>query len=175
MNEFKYEFKTNNHGYSDIEWDTIPSRNFKIIALGDSFTEGFGAPQDSSWVAQIRKYYKNKDIYWLNCGISASDPFNNFYNLQNDIIRMHPDLVINIFTKQDFEEDVLLRGGFERFKKGHLEYKPAPCRELVYAYSHIYRMLFHWKTSRTNYIDLEELENYQISTKIKELTQLYSD
>lgn len=171
--EFSYKFHTNSNGYSDIEWDSTEEGYFRIVALGDSFTEGFGADQDSSWVAHIRRLYRNKKVKWFNAGISASDPFNNFYNLANDLKDLNPDLIIQIYTNQDFEEDVLLRGGYERYVNGKLLYVNFSNLEYLYAYSHIFRIFYNQKSSKKYFVNLSDLKNYNAKEKFDQLVELY--
>lgn len=173
--EFKFLFKTNSWGYSDREWIDTNDQNFKVLALGDSFTEGFGARQDSSWVAQISKMYFEKNIKWYNGGISASDPFTNLYNLQHELYQLKPDLVVQIFSNQDFEEDLLLRGGFERFKNNQLVYPQVPFFENIYAYSYIVRLFQNYLTSKNYYISTNSLKLNSTSNYYNQLLQLYND
>lgn len=141
--EFSYAYQINSWGYNDIEWDsTKPEGVLRVLALGDSFTEGFGAPQDSSWVAQIRNINFGRPIEWLNAGISAADPFINFHALRTELHRFQPDIIIQIISNQDLQEDIPLRGGLDRFKEdGSLNYSARPPFERLIAYSHLSRLL----------------------------------
>lgn len=173
--EFKFLFKTNSWGYSDREWDTTNKKEFRILALGDSFTEGFGVTQDSSWVAQISRKYHDRNIKWYNGGISASDPFSNLYNLQHELYQLKPDLVVQIFSNQDFEEDLLLRGGFERFKNNQLVYPKVPFFENIYAYSYIVRLFYNHFTKRNYFISFNDLNKSQSENYFNQLVELYND
>ena len=150
--EFSYDYSINSLGYNDIEWHTASTDStFKILILGDSFTEGFGAPQDSSWVAQLRQLLAQhpfikarKNPVLFNAGISAADPYTNLYALQNELYQLKPDLVVQVISNQDFDEDFLLRGGYERFTDDdRLSYQVKPKYEWLYAYSHLSRVFFH--------------------------------
>ncbi len=173
--EFDYLYKINSWGYSDKEWDTTNNNQLKILALGDSFTEGFGVTQDSSWVAQISKKYSDRNIKWYNAGISASDPFANLYNLQHELYKLRPDIVVQIFSNQDFDEDCLLRGGYDRFKNNHLEYDKAPVFESFYAYSYIVRLFYNHLTNRNYFISFKDLKKAQSENYFNQLVQLYND
>ncbi len=175
QNEFKFRFTTNSQGYSDGEWRLKDGREFRILALGDSFTEGFGAEQNRSWVAQISKSDTTKELKWYNGGISASDPFTNFFALENELYKLKPDMVVQIYTSQDFEEDVLLRGGMERFKNKQLSYKEKPKREIFYAYSHIFRMIYKLKSGRKIFIPVSELKKNNPKSSFAELVKNYNN
>ena len=117
--------------------------------------------------------YPEKSIKWYNGGISASDPFANFYNLQNELYKLKPDLVVQIFTSQDFEEDFLFRGGYKRFKNNQLEYSKVPFFENIYAYSHIVRMFRNNLTGVNYYISRKSLKQYSTSSLFNKLVKLY--
>jgi hypothetical protein len=179
--EFSYNYTINSQGYNDIEWDTASTDStFKILILGDSFTEGFGAPQDSSWVAQLRKmlaenaFSKNrKPVLLLNAGISAADPYTNLYALQHELYRLKPDLVVQVISNQDFDEDFLLRGGYERFTgEGHLSYQVRPKAEWLYAYSHVSRIFFHYVFGYHQYLQKEQTEWEKTLFRLKHLEAL---
>lgn len=179
--EFSYDYTINKWGYNDIEWDTTSSDStFKILILGDSFTEGFGAPQDSSWVAQLRKmlaenaFSKNrKPVLLFNAGISAADPYTNLYALQHELYRLKPDLVVQVISNQDFDEDFLLRGGYERFTdEGHLSYHVRPKAEWLYAYSHVSRIFFHQFLGYNQYLQKDKTEWGKTIFRLKHLEAL---
>jgi lysophospholipase L1-like esterase len=163
--EFSYDYVMNSWGYNDVEWDTAaPDSVFRILVLGDSFTEGFGAPQDSSWAAQLRDIMRN-DIFFqqlrvsvevLQAGISAADPYANLFALKEELHALKPDLVVQIISNQDFEEDFRLRGGMERFTPdGKLKYRVEPTAEWLYAYSHLSRVIFYRVFGYNQYLQKE--------------------
>ena len=174
QNEFSYQFVTNSWGYSDQEWTPNDSNSFKILVLGDSFTEGVGTPQDSSWVAQISKFDTAKKLQGFNAGIAASDPFTNFYALEKELKNLNPNLIIQIYTNQDFNEDILLRGGMKRFKNEYLSYPSHSKMEIFYAYSHIYRMIYHRKSDKRYYVSKSDLKKLDVESSFQELIQLYN-
>ncbi len=56
--EFRYTRMSNNLGLSEENIPEVkPANEFRIIGLGDSFTEGVGAPYDSTWVKQLEKIF----------------------------------------------------------------------------------------------------------------------
>jgi hypothetical protein len=91
------------------------------------------------------------------------------------LYQLKPDVVVQIFSNQDFDEDLLLRGGYERFKNNQLKYQKAPCFEYVYAYSYIVRLFQNLLTKKEYYISLENLKNNQSTYYFEQLVYLYND
>ncbi len=141
--EYKYLRNTNSLGFSDNEWNRDKKPHEKrILALGDSFTEGDGAPYDSSYVALMRKMLSlsGDPIDIMNAGTCGCDPFINYINLRDHLLIYKPDIVIQSVGSGDLMSDVLIRGGMERFKKGQTTM--APWWEPLYAISYVSRIFF---------------------------------
>jgi lysophospholipase L1-like esterase len=124
---------------------------FKILALGDSFTEGAGTPEDSTWVhllsLRMQDHQDQKTTY-LNAGISGSDPFQSFQLLKRLHALYKPDLVVLLLNYSDINQDFYNRGGKERFEKGSLlAYRVGPWWEPIYASSFIFRAIIHATTN----------------------------
>ena len=142
--QFLYPRRTNSLGLSDREWEkNKPDSVFRIIALGDSFTEGDGAPADSTWPILLEQQLlqEGKAVEVFNAGVCGSDPFHELMLLKYELVDYEPDLVIVTLAMQDLLEDIGVKGGMERFdpKRGRA---PLPF-ELVYAYSHIARLIYN--------------------------------
>ncbi len=144
--EFNYIFKTNSDGLSDIEHNVEkPQNEYRIAGLGDSFTEGIGTHQDSTWLKYLETYLKkeskNKNVITLNGGIGGSDPFYEYVILEKLLLKYKPDLTLLAINMTDIG-DVILRGGFERFQKdGSVKFRSGPQWEWMYEYSHIIRFV----------------------------------
>jgi lysophospholipase L1-like esterase len=144
--EFTYWRPTNSLGLGDEEWTVAVDKGHKrIMALGDSFTEGDGAPYDSSYVAILKTMFSasGDSAYWMNAGVMGSDPFFNYIMLKDKLLKYKPDVVIQTLSTQDLLDDIALRGGMERFRAdGKLQFKPAPWWEPVYAVNYVIRLFF---------------------------------
>ncbi len=145
--EYHYCALSNSLGFVDEEWKVNKKPGEKtIIALGDSFTEGDGAPYDSSYVALLREKLnsRNDSFYVMNAGICGSDPFNNFVILRDLLMVYEPDYVIQVLSSHDLITDIILRGGMERFREdGTVKHYSAPWWEPVYAISYSSRIFFN--------------------------------
>ncbi|MCK9612269.1 MAG: GDSL-type esterase/lipase family protein [Bacteroidales bacterium] len=141
--EFAYEMKCNSEGLRDIDHPVKKDSNeFRIICLGNSFTEGIGAPQDSTWPGLLGKRIKHisgKKITVFNAGMSGSDPFFHYALLEKRLLKYQPDLVLLTLGSSDFEF-YRFRGGFERFTTEGVRFREAPRLEPLYALSYIVRL-----------------------------------
>jgi hypothetical protein len=173
---FKYLRHVNSLGFTDPEWRINKKpKEIRILILGDSFTEGDGAPYDSSYVALMRGLLSQMgdSIYIMNAGTCGSDPFFNFVNLRDRLLAYKPDIVIQSLGSGDMNSDILTRGGMERFQKDRLS---SPRWESVYAISYVSRLFF----SLTGYNplvlkqSLTENEKKTINVKTSDLFRDYS-
>jgi len=117
--EFNFPRTTNSYGFSDREWQKEKSDNkIRIITLGDSFTEGDGAPADSAYPALLQNILgQNFEVF--NAGTCGSDPIHNFKNMEDRLAVFSPDIVFQTISSQDLFDDISLRGGFERLAKSN--------------------------------------------------------
>lgn len=145
--EFNYSLHTNSLGLPDREYVTDSHVHiYRIAAFGDSYTEGVGAPQDSSWPRQLQCILRSgstDSVEVMNCGVSGSDPIFEFMLLKQKILRYKPDMVIVAYNQSDIT-DCIIRGGFERFRPdGTVSYSKGPWWEWIYANSFLCRRVVH--------------------------------
>jgi len=144
--EFRFERKTNELGLLFKAELKKPEGINRIIALGDSFTAGDGAHEDSTWVSFMeRKLILEKKeatyLQVLNAGVQGSDPVYQYRLLKEKLLCYNPNLVIIAINNTDIGE-VGSRGGFERYVSDTLcVTKLGPWWEPAYASSHIIRLL----------------------------------
>lgn len=72
----KYTFHTNSLGFKDKNNRAVKLKNhkYRIIFIGDSFTEGVGFPYDETFVGLIDQQLNNSDYEILNAGVSSYSP-----------------------------------------------------------------------------------------------------
>lgn len=140
--EFITEYTTNNEGFRDENFDLI-KHNFRIITIGDSFTECVGSTNDSTWQIQLKEKINislNKKVEIYNCGIASSDPVAEYFLLKDKLIKYNPDLIIMTINDSDIPE-IEIRGGFNRFDhKNNLIIKKKPFWSFL-LYSKVFRLL----------------------------------
>lgn len=148
--DFTYDYDTNEIGLRERR-NAISDPDtsvFRILTLGDSFTEGFGAPPDSAWPrvlesSEIKIDLTNgRKIQVYNAGMAGSDPFFNFVMLRDKLLGFKPDLVIQTVNTSDLT-DYLFRGGMERFKNGKTVFRKGPWWEVLYRFSYTFRLVSH--------------------------------
>ena len=140
--EFNYAIPYNSMGFTGGEWPwQKDSSRLRIICGGDSFTAGDGAPIDSSYPELLTSLLPNFEI--LNAGICGSDPVFGYKNLEERILPYKPDVYIQTIAMGDLRSDIIIRGGFERFKAdGTIQFHSPPWWETIYALSYTGRIGF---------------------------------
>jgi len=145
-NEFSYKRKVYQEGFTQpmLKKKKLPNE-YRILALGDSFTEGVGVDSDSCWVSLLKKKltetYPDKFINTFNAGVVSSDPIFQYVLLTEKFNDLNFDMVI-VATNESDQMDIVLRGGFERFlDDGTVMYKDRPKWEWLYGLSYIFRLV----------------------------------
>jgi lysophospholipase L1-like esterase len=145
--EYAYAVSTNSEGLRDREYpERKPHGEFRILALGDSFTEGVGASLEATWPKQLESILNDGDsggrVRVINGGVAGSDPF-FAYALMRRLLRYSPDLVVVAINSGDVDDHVV-RGGMERFPPGGgYVLRPGPAWERLYAVSFVARHVVH--------------------------------
>jgi lysophospholipase L1-like esterase len=144
--EFNHIRICNSLGFSDVEWSLKKRENEKrILVLGDSFTEGVGAPFDSCYPSILRVHLSSIDsnISVMNAGIAGDDPCVNFLTYRDLLLKYKPDIILQTLSSNDLNTDIATKGGLERFKKaGVVTFQQAPWWEPIYAFSYISRIFY---------------------------------
>lgn len=143
--EFEYLNAYNDIGHRESNFSNFlkDTTTEKIICIGDSFTEGDGAPADSTWVKRLGVLLNNSKIgkpYKLyNAGVCGSDIYFSNKILVEKLSVLKPKIVIECVNSSDIL-DVICRGGIERFNPdGTTTGKIGPRWEFIYKYSHVFR------------------------------------
>lgn len=169
--EFKYVRHHNNLGFSDIDFLAKKDSNTILIqTYGDSFTEGDGAPSDSSYPAILRDILKHdgqRHIIVQNFGICGNDPAFYWKQFKDIGVKLKPDIAVIAFDSGDMTTDFLTKGGLERFKDGYYEGYNGPSWEWLYGASYVFR-LFAVSLFNVQY-NLFFLSQDQRAQRLKEL------
>jgi hypothetical protein len=94
--EFVYEVETNSLGFRDREFSTARSSAYRIVALGDSFTYGWGVAAGESWPKRLEANLDTLKVpvEIANLGVPGAGPADYAHIAQRAIPMLRPDLVI---------------------------------------------------------------------------------
>jgi hypothetical protein len=105
-----WKFVTNSQGFRSYEDFHVekPPGIFRVIALGDSETEGFEVRQRYTYPAVLERYLRKNDIKAevLNTGISGFGTSEELIYLENEGIKYRPDAVVLGFFANDFDDNI---------------------------------------------------------------------
>jgi hypothetical protein len=140
--EYRFHRTVNSHGFADEEF--LPKKKGEVLiqTYGDSFTEGDGAPADSSYPALLRGMFIGQgrsDVKVQNFGFSGNDPGFYWRQLRDVGVLMNPDIVVIAYGSLDMTVDFFTRGGLERFHDTRWSSINGPWWEFIYANSHFSR------------------------------------
>jgi len=118
--EFDAEIKINSKGWRDPQ-EEFENNKIRIIAIGDSFTFGWGVNFDESFVGILKQFLAtDKNAELLNYGAAGTGPIDHF-NLLNTVLRdQKPDVILySFFVGNDFYD--VQKGGTDRYmiRDGH--------------------------------------------------------
>jgi len=144
--EFAYQHRYNSYGLRGNEPNKDPTL-FNILVLGDSFTEGIGAPEDSTWVSLLGKKVAERcsvrRTQVINAGVAGGDPVVAMQLLKELSNAFSPQVVLIMVNTSDIA-DIIIRGGAERFgDDGTIRYSNWPWWEPIHQFSYISRYLIN--------------------------------
>ena len=147
--EFDFSRPTNSLGLAEREVPAAKSPGeYRIITLGDSFTQGIGAAPEAGWVRVMERALSARHpglkLTVINAGISGSDPWYEYVLLREKLLEYSPDLGLVAINYSDIN-DMILRGGQARFRPdGSVEMaRRPPAWEWLYGVSFIARHIVH--------------------------------
>jgi lysophospholipase L1-like esterase len=149
--DFKYHYKTNHLGIRERDTFYTDTSAAKILCLGDSYTEGYGAPYDSSYPKLMEQALNQRGFHSqvYNAGIAASDPFFAYILLKLRLLIAQPEYVFITFNSSDLT-DFIYRGGSERFKPdGTVQGRKSPWYEPAYQHSYLARFFINTVLRKT--------------------------
>ena len=116
--EWDISYKINALGLRDKERSLEkPANTFRLLMLGDSFTEGWGVDHDKILSALLENKLNQTSQSFrfevINAGVSAYSPILEYLYMKNKGLNFKPDLVILNFDPNDFADDQ----GFAQFAK----------------------------------------------------------
>ncbi len=96
----------NSWGYRDREFGAKRPGTYRIVVIGDSFPMGLAVEPTETFPKQLEQQL-GKGYEVFNLGITGYGPDQEYVVIQEDVLRLHPDLVIwSIFAGNDFGDVV---------------------------------------------------------------------
>jgi len=104
------EGRINSKGLRDYEYNyQKTSGTFRILALGDSFTEGMQHPLEVTWTKLLEKQLNDRGdgIHYevINAGLGGIGTSKEYLFFTHEGYRFSPDMVILLFYRNDIEEN----------------------------------------------------------------------
>jgi len=118
-----WEFVTNSKGLREsreLPYEK-PAGTLRVLALGDSHTQGYEVRQDATYSAALERYLGSRGdarVEVLNAGVSGFSTAEALVYLENEGIRYQPDVVVLGFYANDFEDN--LKAGLFAVNDGEL-------------------------------------------------------
>lgn len=114
---------------------------YTILTLGDSFTEGNGAPSDSTWPARLDSLLNAGGLRFnvINAGVGGSDPVYEYRLFTTRFSKLHPDRVVLSVNISDII-DLMCKRGAERYAGNSVQYYAPPAWEYLFAVSRLFRL-----------------------------------
>ncbi len=114
--EFNIELTTNEHGYRDISYASLPDK--PILFLGDSFTMGYGVSDEETFPSLVRKAldekYGKHALSVINAGIGDNGNGRWLKFLQLEGKKYNPRFIVLQICENDFIDNQ--REDFYRLK-----------------------------------------------------------
>ncbi|HOZ49672.1 MAG TPA: hypothetical protein PLO37_22280 [Candidatus Hydrogenedentes bacterium] len=122
---FKYKEVANGIGLRDHEVTLGRSERYRILALGDSFTYGWGVELEQTWVKLLEKELgaRGHDVEIVNAGAPGASPSRYVEIASVAIPNLKPDLVlVAVLQGEDFMQcdELITESPLERFLPGLL-------------------------------------------------------
>ncbi|MEP7121123.1 MAG: SGNH/GDSL hydrolase family protein [Byssovorax sp.] len=99
-----YEVKTNALGFRGDEIDRVaPPGRQRIVAIGDSVTDGFFADNDATFPAQLQRYLRaaGRDVEVINAARGGGSIDKEYAILREHGFPLQPDVVVLTFVTND--------------------------------------------------------------------------
>lgn len=109
-NEFNTDYKINSLGLRDKEYSIEkPAHTFRILMLGDSFTEGDGVFSHETFSKRLEEKLQSlpSSMHYevINAGVGSYSTLLEYLYLKNYGLQLNPDLVILNFDLSDVYDD----------------------------------------------------------------------
>jgi lysophospholipase L1-like esterase len=102
---FKTRFRTNSLGARDREYPTDRGGDLRVLALGDSYTEGWGVEETDAYPKVLEREYLRGVQVW-NLGVAGYSTDQEYALLRRTLPRYEPDLILLQFFENDLRDNL---------------------------------------------------------------------
>lgn len=123
MLNFSCTYRINALGFRDREFAPQKSTHIRALAIGDSFTYGWGVNLEDAWCKRLEANLRRQgiDIEILNMGKPGAGPRDYYRIAECAVPRLKPDLVIVCVTQTEDALSMSGTGDFDSFLKDHFK------------------------------------------------------
>lgn len=132
--EFDSEVVINSLGLRGPELAARPPGGLRVVLLGDSFVAGFEVEQDQTFAAQLGLLLAGRlgrPVEVVNAAVRGYGTDQSLLWYREHGRALRPDLVVAVFSANDFEDNVTLHRVRRPFGKGAFALRPSGGLELV--------------------------------------------
>jgi len=151
LGEYTFEWKHNSEGFRDVEHAVDkPAGTFRILGLGDSFTQGMGAAFEETYLYRLESMLNARQgshpaVEIIKTGVSGYFPEPERLLLQHYGLKYSPDLILVGFVPNDVLDTYLGLNWFRVAMLGCLQTREAnrlgPKALWLYLHSHVCRIV----------------------------------
>ncbi|HNQ69109.1 MAG TPA: SGNH/GDSL hydrolase family protein [Bacteroidales bacterium] len=140
--DFEYTHSFNEFGLRERKNIKSLAEGKKVIlAIGDSFTEGVGTHQDSTWQRFLEQKLKKAgygNYIVINAGISDTDPVSQLKIYETLQKEFNPEITVISIGSNDML-DIILKGGPEKLETRKDYLKAQPFQYYLFSWCYIFR------------------------------------
>lgn len=105
-----WRFVTNSKGFRSTKDFAYakPAGTLRVLALGDSHTQGYEVRQEATFSADAERYlaFRNVKVEVINTGVSGFSTAEELVLLENEGYKYRPDVVVLGFSPNDYEDNL---------------------------------------------------------------------
>jgi lysophospholipase L1-like esterase len=132
--EFDSMIEINSLGLRGPELPARQPGELRVQLLGDSFVAGFEVEQQETFVALLEAQLRgrfHRPLHVINAGVRGYGTDQSLLWFRERGRALRPDLVVAVFSANDFEDNITLHRARRPFGKGAFALRPSGALELV--------------------------------------------
>ena len=107
--EWDVPYSINSMGFRDHEYGKKPAGTFRVLMIGDSYTEGYGVKLEDSFIKVLEKelndHDSSKKYEVVNGAIASYSPLLEYIFISQKALSVEPDVVVLVYDYGDLKDD----------------------------------------------------------------------